>query len=190
MTSVVAIAIVSPKEFPNDRHKASEAPAIRPVESGFVAEKSPRTARLLADRHRPTLPLVPTVLRGNAVCDAPRRLPDIASAEDAERPGRHSHAERGNELKSFAISRLSGKTGGDQREVSERTLLAQHNHITTVVRHMFRSQRGLVVRSPRPSSESPPPPTRETTSNRSSRAFTMHRSAQNPLFSGIFYLLF
>jgi hypothetical protein len=43
--------------------------------------------------------LVPTVLRGNAVLDALRRL--LArrrrSEEDAERPGRHSHAERGNE---------------------------------------------------------------------------------------------
>ena len=47
----------------------------------------------------PTTELVPTVLRGNAVFDAPRRLPagPGRSAEDAERPGRHSHAERGNE---------------------------------------------------------------------------------------------
>ena len=41
--------------------------------------------------------LVPTVLRGNAVFDAPRRPVDVTTTEDAERPGRHSHAERGNE---------------------------------------------------------------------------------------------
>src|SRR5437660_212194 len=40
--------------------------------------------------------LVPTVLRGNAVRDAPRRLPRPLPG-DAERPRRHSHAERGNE---------------------------------------------------------------------------------------------
>jgi hypothetical protein len=43
--------------------------------------------------------LVPTVLRGNAVFDALRRLgaSPCLSEEDAERPGLHSHAERGNE---------------------------------------------------------------------------------------------
>jgi hypothetical protein len=43
--------------------------------------------------------LVPTVLRGNAVLDAPRPLPsDMAKVEDdAERRRRRSHAERGNE---------------------------------------------------------------------------------------------
>src|ERR1035437_953340 len=43
--------------------------------------------------------LVPTVLRGNAVFDAPRRPCRGSSGEDAERPGRHSHAERGNEFR-------------------------------------------------------------------------------------------
>ena len=36
--------------------------------------------------------LVPTLCVGMPVLDAPRPVP-----EDAERPGMHSHAERGNE---------------------------------------------------------------------------------------------
>src|SRR5262249_21662899 len=63
-------------------------------------------------------PLVPTVPRGNAVCDAPRRTPEVGPPEDAERPGRHSHAEHGNEIKSSAVFRLSRKPGGDRRGVS------------------------------------------------------------------------
>jgi hypothetical protein len=65
------------------------------------------SSRLLADRHRPTLHFVPTVLRGNAVCDAPHRLPNIAPPEDAERPGRHSHAERSSLVKTYKHAVLS-----------------------------------------------------------------------------------
>jgi hypothetical protein len=44
MTSVVAGSRVSPKEFHNDRHKASVARGILTGESDFAAEKQPRTA--------------------------------------------------------------------------------------------------------------------------------------------------
>src|SRR4051794_34960698 len=51
----------------------------------------------------PRFPLVPTVLRGNAVFDAlcHLRFWQWRSPEDAERPRRHSHAERGNEKTRF-----------------------------------------------------------------------------------------
>src|SRR4051794_36679710 len=41
------------------------------------------------------------------------------SAEDAERPRRHSHAERGNEGKSFLGRWSRRKLGGDRREASK-----------------------------------------------------------------------
>jgi hypothetical protein len=47
--------------------------------------------------------LVPTVPRGNAVYDAPRRREALAPAGDAERPGRHSHPEHGNEFFRYVV---------------------------------------------------------------------------------------
>ncbi len=48
-------------------------------------------------------------LRGNASCDAPRH--DLE--RDAERPGRRSHAERGNDHACTACNRLERKSLGD-----------------------------------------------------------------------------
>jgi hypothetical protein len=62
------------------------------------------------------LKLVPTLLRGNAVFDAPRRPRD--EARGAERPGRHSHGDRGSEpdalgfeVKRILANRLDSKKG-------------------------------------------------------------------------------
>ena len=54
-------------------------------------------------RPHPTA-LVPTLLRGNAVCDAPRGPRD--EARYAERPGRRSHGDRGSEWDALGFERM------------------------------------------------------------------------------------
>jgi hypothetical protein len=66
-------------------------------------ERERKRGRAEKQRHRVIMiysfSLLRTILRENAVFDAPLRLlvRRRRSEEDAERPGRHSHAERGNE---------------------------------------------------------------------------------------------
>src|SRR5262249_44698397 len=83
-------------------------------------EKFPEKARLLADLPAATAPLVPTLRVGIPSSTLRVGPPAQRPPGDAERPGRHSHAERGNELNSILTMMFSRRCWGDRRGLSKK----------------------------------------------------------------------
>src|SRR5438105_2185021 len=95
------------------RGRGSDAPARQGLASGarFLCKK-PLSGKVLTP---PTQFVVRVGMPSSTlrVGPAARRTPG-----DAERPGRHSHGDRGNEVKTVRPMNLRRESGGDRRQVS------------------------------------------------------------------------